>query len=81
MSRITSSTSIEELAAIVSQALEEAGVDAVLTGGAVVSVYTRNEYEAGDLDFIFSEDMTVIAKTLQTLGFERKGRKFWGDSE
>jgi hypothetical protein len=42
LKKITPKTSIENLAALVSQALIDAGIDAVLTGGAAVSIYTRN---------------------------------------
>src|SRR5690349_1025360 len=76
MERITSSTTIEELAAIVSTALEAAGLSAVLSGGAVVSIYTNNEYESGDLDFISPDSMAKIADAMAPLGFERKGRMF-----
>lgn len=49
MEQITETTTIEELAGIVSAALEAAGIYAVLSGGAVVSIYTNNEYDVGTL--------------------------------
>ena len=52
MAEITSSTSLEELAAIISQALEVAGILATLSGGAAVSIYTNNRYQSEDLDFV-----------------------------
>ena len=76
MERITASTTIEELAALVSTTLEAAGIDAVLSGGAVVSIYTNNEYESSDLDFISMASTKRIAESLATLGFERKGRMY-----
>ena len=76
MERITASTTIEELAALVSTTLEAAGISAVLSGGAVVSIYTNNEYESGDLDFISSASTVKIAEALRSLGFERRGRMF-----
>ena len=76
MERITASTTIEELAAIVSSTLEAAGISAVLSGGAVVSIYTNNEYESSDLDFISSEATTRIAEAIGPLGFKKKGRMF-----
>lgn len=76
MERITGSTTIEELAGIVSTTLEAAGISAVLSGGAVVSIYTDNEYQSGDLDFISSASMDRIAKAIGSLGFVRKGRMF-----
>lgn len=76
MERIAASTTIEELAAIVSTTLEAAGISAVLSGGAVVSIYTNNEYESSDLDFISPDGMGEIAGALASLGFKRQGRMF-----
>jgi predicted nucleotidyltransferase len=49
---ITKTTTIEELAALVCNRLADAGISVVLTGGAVVSIYSDNEYLSYDLDFI-----------------------------
>ncbi len=76
MERITASTTIEELAAIVSTTLEAAGIDAVLSGGAVVSIYTNNEYESNDLDFISPANTRRIAEAMASLGFKGEGRMF-----
>jgi hypothetical protein len=76
VAKITAKTSIEDLAALVSQTLQEVGIRAVLSGGAAVSIYTRNQYESGDLDFISSESMEAIEAAMAPLGFERRGRTF-----
>jgi hypothetical protein len=76
VAKITSKTQVEVLAALVSQALSDAGIPAVLSGGATVSIYTRNEYESGDLDFISSGSLADIELAMKTLGFERQGRAF-----
>ena len=76
MERITASTTVEELAALVSTTLEAAGISAVLSGGAVVSIYTNNEYESNDLDFVSSESTGRIAEAIACLGFKREGRMF-----
>lgn len=76
MERITGSTTIEELAGIVSVALETAGINAVLSGGAVVSIYTHNEYESGDLDFVSSASTSTLESAIGSLGFVRRGRMF-----
>lgn len=53
------------------------GIEAVLSGGAVVSIYTNNEYESKDLDFISSSDIKSIAKSLSKIGFKKSsGRHF-----
>jgi hypothetical protein len=65
-------TSLEEMAALVSQTLERAGIQATLSGGGAVSMYTENEYESYDLDFVTSERNTVIAKVIEPLGFRHR---------
>ncbi len=42
----------EEVAALVCEALDRAGIPVVLSGGAVVSIYSDNAYESMDLDFV-----------------------------
>lgn len=70
-------TSLETLAAIVSEALERGGVGAVLCGGAVVSIYSHNAYQSHDLDFVTSDGLRRIKAVMTGLGFVRgKGRHF-----
>lgn len=72
MMRISRRTSIEELAATVSGALEAAGISATLSGGAAVTLYANNEYVSGDLDFVTSARIEAIAEVLLSLGFVRQ---------
>lgn len=53
MSKITSKTTLKELAFIVGKVLKDCSIDAVLVGGAVVSIYSDNKYESSDLRFYF----------------------------
>ncbi|MFA5843493.1 MAG: hypothetical protein WC971_01530 [Coriobacteriia bacterium] len=73
MTRIDAETTLDELAALVSQALERAGVRATLSGGAAVSLYSDNEYESKDLDFVSTERLKVIGEAISPLGFARVG--------
>lgn len=57
---------------MVSQALEEAGVRATLSGGAAVSIYSENRYQSKDLDFVSFEQLKAIGSALAPLGFTRK---------
>lgn len=66
---ITRDTSVAEIAARVSQALEGAGIKATLSGGGAVSIYTHNEYESKDLDFVTSERREILLSALAPLGF------------
>ncbi|MBN2823467.1 MAG: acetate--CoA ligase family protein [Coriobacteriia bacterium] len=70
MDRINRNTTLVELATLVSEALEAANVTSTLSGGAAVSIYTLNEYESHDLDFITSERNSTIAQVLAPLGFQ-----------
>ncbi|TLM98089.1 MAG: hypothetical protein FDZ75_03155 [Actinobacteria bacterium] len=70
---ISADTTIEDLAAIVSQALESAGISAILSGGAAVSIYSDNEYLSYDLDFVSSNRLKEIGEALAPLGFTRAG--------
>ncbi|MBN2405124.1 MAG: hypothetical protein JXE06_06040 [Coriobacteriia bacterium] len=72
MSTVDRTTTLVELATLISEALEGAGIASTLSGGAVVSIYTRNEYESYDLDFITSERNSAIARALAPLGFHHQ---------
>lgn len=52
MKRIDKNTPAKELAALVSTALRKHGINAVLTGGACVTIFSMNEYQSSDLDFV-----------------------------
>lgn len=71
------SSSIEEVAAVVSEALTAAKITAVLSGGAAVQIYTSGLYESRDLDFVASASQRELEQVLQRLGFVREaGRHF-----
>lgn len=70
--------SLRDLALVVSDSLNKRGVEAVLTGGACVSIYTRNRYLSYDLDFVLlaAEDRPAAVEALAFLGFRIEGRHF-----
>ena len=77
MSAIDELTTIAELGATVCEALKEAGIEAFLSGGAVVSIYTNNKYESFDLDFVSLSDRSKIKKVMERIGFtQNKSRLF-----
>ena len=76
MTRITKKTTLKELASWVGKILKDAGIDAVLSGGAVVSIYTDNKYESFDLDFITHSSYKELGKAFEHTGFKRDGRFF-----
>lgn len=67
-------TSLAELAAIVSEALEKAGITATLSGGAAVSIYSDNRYESEDLDFVTAALVDELKAVLEPLGFVHTGQ-------
>jgi hypothetical protein len=74
---IRRSDSVKVIAAVVSEALRRHGIEAVLSGGAVVSIYSVNEYESHDLDFITAAGSAEIVAAMGTIGFRReRGRHF-----
>ena len=67
----------EEFGAHVCQALVDAGIDAVLSGGSCVSIWTEERYVSNDLDFITSgyESNRQIESALVQHGFERPSKQ------
>ncbi len=63
-----------ELAALVSEALEAAGIPATLSGGSAVSAYTENRYESAGLDFVTTALGEDLAPVLEPLGFVHTGK-------
>ena len=68
--------SIKKLALLVSGELRKSGMDAVLVGGACVSIYTHNKYFSMDLDFVSGASLKELAPVMKSLGFKLKGRHF-----
>jgi hypothetical protein len=64
----------EEVAALVCTTLERHGIEVVLAGGAVVSIYTENEYESNDLDFIQTGLTRKVDTAMKELAFKKDGR-------
>ena len=70
MLEINEQSAVEEVAAIVSDALENAGITAVLSGGSAVTIYSYNQYLSRDLDFVTSAMVADLKPVLERLGFE-----------
>ncbi len=67
----------EAIAGEVCSALRSAGVEAVLVGGAVVSIYSNNRYMSYDLDFVVRGTDSAITRAMASIGFEKgSGRHF-----
>ncbi len=71
------SCSEEELWKYVGGHLSEKGLDVVLVGGAVVSIYSEGAYESGDLDFIFQGlSKSKLEPAMKEIGFIKEGRHY-----
>ena len=77
MNPIDESMSLEEVAAAVSTALARHGIRAVLSGGAVVSIYSGYAYESKDLDFIIEGIAKDEAPAMKELGFRKESGRYW----
>jgi hypothetical protein len=73
-----SEMSAGELAAFVYSYLKEHGIEVVLSGGACVTIYSKNKYISEDLDFIESGSTPrrKLKKVLGELGFSEENRYF-----
>ena len=62
---------------MICQHLSSRGIRAVLTGGAVVSIYSDSRYLTADLDFITLRDIRDVQDAMSEIGFIRStGRYF-----
>ena len=76
--------SIEELAVLISDRINNSGVKVTLSGGACAQIYSNSEYVTADLDFVenysWHDNQEKIEKIMLELGFEKKGRIFINSS-
>jgi len=69
---------LADLAALICDACRTHDIDVVLSGGACVSIYTKNKYESFDLDFVLmsSSARKKVGLVLEPLGFRKDGRHY-----
>lgn len=76
--------SLGDLAFLVSDHFRKRSIEALLTGGACVSLYTKNAYRSFDLDFVLRhhQEPRRIKAAMEELGFHlESGRFIHPDSE
>jgi hypothetical protein len=75
---IRKSLPLTDLAAIICDACKRSGIDIVLSGGACVSIYTKNKFVSFDLDFVLLSHVKrkKISPVLEALGFREDGRHY-----
>ncbi len=76
--KTVSEMSIGELAAYICNFLDSKGIKVTLSGGACVSIYSKNKYQSYDIDFIesFGVKQLKLKEVLKEIGFNEKGRHF-----
>ena len=70
--------SIRSLAIFICDHLSSQGIETVLSGGACVSIYTKNQFLSYDPDFVLldSSHKKRIREVLAQIGFHPEGRHF-----
>jgi len=70
--------SIMDFALHVADFLYNNGIEVVLSGGACVTIYTKNKYISYDLDFVLISHIAPkkIKETLERIGFQEEGKYF-----
>jgi hypothetical protein len=71
MTIICKDSTLLEVAVAVSDALDSAGITATLSGGGAVSIYSDNQYQSHDLDFVTAAVIAELEPVLVSLGFIR----------
>ena len=68
----------EQLWKYVATHLKKKGIDTILVGGAVVSIYSEGAYKSGDLDFILTGLFTTgLSEAMKEIGFLKKGGRHY----
>ncbi len=65
------------MAAIISEHLQKNGIEAVLVGGACVSIYSGNTYISYGIDLITASSIKTMIPILEQLGFKNTGGRLF----
>jgi hypothetical protein len=71
-------SSEEQLWKYVAVHLKKKGIDTILVGGGVVSIYTEGAYKSGDLDFVLGQMFVKgLTEAMGGIGFVRQGGRHY----
>lgn len=79
MKKINKKMSLQDFVITVAAALKNKNIDVILTGGAVVSIYSEGKYVSKDADFLSEADHQSIKKAMLEIGFRNLGKDFYHD--
>jgi hypothetical protein len=77
--KINRKISLRDFAVTVATILKEQNIDVILTGGAVVSIYSEGKYVSKDVDFLSATDHRSIKQAMMNAGFKNIGKDFYHD--
>jgi hypothetical protein len=80
MRSLNKKMSLQDFAIAVAEALKEKEMEVILTGGAVVSIYSEGKYVSKDADFLSLTDHQSIKQAMHDLGFKNLGKDFYHDN-
>lgn len=69
--------SLKDFAIAVAEILERKDINVILTGGAVVSIYSNGKYVSKDVDFLSATDHQTIKSAMHEAGFKNLGKDFY----
>ena len=81
MKNIEERNEIKNLASLVSETLQNAGIDTVLAGGACVSIYSKGKYASGEPDFAANAKIEDIEEALEPIGFKKTPGSYFEKDE
>lgn len=77
MKKISKEMSLRDFAFTVAGLLQKKDIQVVLTGGAVVSIYSEGKYVSKDVDFLSATDHQTIKAAMKEAGFQNQGKDFF----
>lgn len=79
MRKLSRNMTLKDFAIYVAEFLKSKNIDVILTGGAVVSIYSEGKYVSKDVDFLSASDHTSIKQAMFDAGFKNQGKDFYHD--
>ncbi len=77
MRKLSPNMTLKDFAIYVAEFLKKKNIDVILTGGAVVSIYSAGKYVSKDADFLCASDHELIKQAMFEAGFKNLGKDFY----